>query len=223
MRVGTLDVAENVFTSVAIDHSERLLVVAGFLLENPELAPKARRGSAFGDQQYWASLAEKFSRARAPRSPREPSTIPDNLVSVILQEYFEFDKQDTARVAKEHRLSMAAENIVGDLLERYIASELEPYGWVWCSGEVIKKVDFLAAKADESGKWVPLQVKNRDNSENSSSSSVRDGTAIVKWFRTFSKTGKTNWDAFPENLEQVTLSESGFESFAREHLRAMRS
>ena len=200
-------------------YAGKLEIIANFLLANPSLAPRSRRDEPFGSQEYWERLGSKFVRSRNPRSPVEPSTVPDPMVGIILQEYFGLDARALGQVVKEHSLSMAAENIVGDLLERYIASELEGFGWVWCSGEVVKKVDFLAVKLGVENQWIPVQVKNRDNSENSSSSSVREGTEIVKWFRTYSRSGLTNWDAFPERLPSVSLSEKSFESFSRVYLR----
>jgi hypothetical protein len=100
---------------------------------------------------------------------------------------------------------MGAENLVGDLLERYLASVLEPHGWIWCSGAMVKAVDFILPPSTSGGAWRMLQVKNRDNSENSSSSAIRAGTEIEKWHRTFSK-----------------LSEENFERFVRTYLHAIR-
>lgn len=214
-------IARSVFAKHGAVLSARLEVIANFLIANPELAPKVKRGEAFGSQEYWERLATKFVNGRNPRAPLEPSTVPDPMVGIILQEYFGLDAKALGNIVREHSLSMAAENIVGDLLERYIASELEKYGWIWCSGEVVKKVDFLAVSRRDTSKVIPVQIKNRDNSENSSSSSVRDGTEIVKWFRTFSRTGATNWDAFPERVDEVALSEKDFNTFARDYLRKL--
>ncbi|MDG2496845.1 MAG: SinI family restriction endonuclease [Aquiluna sp.] len=216
-------VATRVFEKSAPDFVNELAVIANFLISNPDLAPKPSSGDEFGSENFWESLAAKFIRGRTPRAPLEPSTIPDTMVSIIVQEYFGVESDSIAKAAKQHSISMAAENIVGDLLERYLASNLEAYGWVWCSGEVVKKVDFLAAKKGQTSQWVPLQIKNRDNSENSSSSSVRKGTEIIKWFRTFSRTGRTNWDAFPELIDNVSLSEKAFEEFVRHYLRELKS
>lgn len=57
--------------------------------------------------------------------------------------------------------------------------------------------------------WEAVQVKNRDNTENSSSSAIRQGTTIEKWFRTYSKPSRkratnTNWENFPE--EEFVIS-----------------
>jgi hypothetical protein len=214
-------ITERSFGNIAPDHGSRLVIIAEYLVANPTLAPKCRRNEEFGSQEYWERLGSKFIRGRSPRTPVEPTTVPDPMVGIILQEYFGLDARSIEQVVREHSISMAAENIVGDLLERYIASELESYGWIWCSGEVVKKVDFLAAKVGATSEWIPVQVKNRDNSENSSSSSVREGTEIVKWFRTFSRTGLTNWSAFPERLPGVSLTEESFEVFARNYLREL--
>ena len=51
---------------------------------------------------------------------------------------------------------MAAENNIGLLLERFIASVLEPIGWIWCSGSAVRAVDFI-----EPNTGILLQIKNR--------------------------------------------------------------
>lgn len=67
-----------------------------------------------------------------------------------------------------------------------------------------------------------LQVKNRDNSENSSSSAIRAGTEIEKWHRTFSKKAGANWSVFPDERLKTELSEENFERFVRTYLHAIR-
>jgi hypothetical protein len=67
--------------------------------------------------------------------------------------------------------------------------------------------------------WYALQIKNRDNSENSSSKAVRDNTDIQKWFRTFSKTGKTNWDNLPPLMSDCGFSECDFIAFTYGYLQ----
>lgn len=120
------------------------------------------------------------------------------------------------RIKKEHQHSMSAENCVGALLERYLDSVLRTEGWHWCCGDFVKAVDFI--NQDEDGKWIALQVKNRDNSENSSSSAIRNGTPIQKWFRSFSKKPKTNWDNLPPAMRNKGLSEEGFLTFIENYI-----
>lgn len=79
---------------------------------------------------------------------------------------------------KNHNLFMAAENVQGNLLEEYIANQIEPYGFVWCMGEILKAIDFCSSDGR-----VLLQIKNKFNTENSSSNKIREGSSIEKWYR----------------------------------------
>jgi hypothetical protein len=145
-----------------------------------------------------------------------PETVPDKMVSYILEIYFEYSKEALENIKKEHLYSMAAENMVGFLLEKYIGSTLEAHGWAWCSGDFVRAIDFIKKNTD--GSWFLLQVKNRDNTENSSSVAVRDGTTIEKWFRCFSKKDATNWESFPDPFVREHLSEDKFKIFVKSHL-----
>ena len=77
-------------------------------------------------------------------------------------------------------------------------------------------VDFC--KADGS----LLQIKTSDNSENSSSSRVRQGTPIGKWFRRFSRRpGVYNWESLNRMLGRPGyVSESDFRAFAEKTIAA---
>lgn len=79
-----------------------------------------------------------------------------------------------------HYLFMSAENMNGAILEQYLADVLEPCGWLWCAGAIYRAIDFCYFGEDE---IVLLQVKNKYNTENSSSSAIRIGTDIIKWNR----------------------------------------
>ncbi|GHU22100.1 hypothetical protein FACS189488_01960 [Betaproteobacteria bacterium] len=199
--------------------------VIRFLACHPDKASASRGGRSappIGSKEYIHRQAEVFSRARNPRAPQKPATIPDEMVSVILVSYFGICQSAVERIKREHQLSMGAENMVGELLERYLASVLEPQGWIWCSGSIVKAIDFIKPPATAKNDWQLLQVKNRDNSENSSSSTIRDGTNIKKWYRTFSRTGGLNWEAFPDDLLKAQLSENAFKAFVCEYLTKLR-
>lgn len=204
--------------------NDKFAILIQFLQEHPELfssrSPNERALFETNFSLLQERLKEKFINSRQPKTPQCPNTVPDDVVSIVLHEYFGIDTARLNDIKRDHQLSMGAENIVGELLERYIANILEPAGWVWCSGDFIKAIDFL--KRDPiNNQWMALQVKNRDNTENSSSSAIRNGTAIQKWFRTFSKTGQFNWSAFPGNTENQ-LSEEGFKQFVINYLRTIR-
>ena len=83
-----------------------------------------------------------------------------------------------------HFLYMSAENMNGSILEEYLATVLEPRGWYWCAGTTLRAIDFCYFNENEKDSKVTLlQVKNKYNTENSSSSAIRDGTEIKKWYR----------------------------------------
>lgn len=194
-----------------------------FLSLYPKAAstPRGCSSASIGSVEYIRKQARVFSEGRVPKKPKPPKTIPDDMVSVILVSYFEISEADTGRIQREHALSMGAENIVGDLLERYIASILEPRGWIWCSGAIVKAVDFIKPPSDREEVWTSLQVKNRDNSENSSSSAIRLGTDIKKWHRTFSRKIGSNWGGFPDPTLASLLSEEGFKEFVTKYLQSL--
>jgi len=219
------EIARMAMVSINPDLADQFAKVILFLSNQPALAT-AMRGSnvpQIGSAEYVCRQAGAFSAARNPRFPKEPATVPDEMVSVILREYFDIPQHDLERVKREHSLSMGAENLVGELLERYLATILEPRGWIWCSGALVKAVDFIKPPTIASATWRLLQVKNRDNSENSSSGAIRDGTEIEKWNRTFSKRVGLNWAAFPDALLCDLLSEEAFKAFVRNYLLSLRT
>jgi hypothetical protein len=71
------------------------------------------------------------------------------------------------------------------------------------------KVDFCTKQGDL------LQVKNRSNSENSSSSSVRKGTTIRKWHRVNASNGVYYWKELNQLIGCSELSEEEFSKFVR--------
>lgn len=203
------------------DLRNKFVTVIECLSRFPELAGKKKRGGhdlELGCREYVEAQAVSFKSGRAQKLPKPPTTVPDEMVSLILRECFDVDERDLSEIKLTHQLSMGAENFVGEMLERYLAKFAEPLGWVWCSGSAVKKVDFIRPPEGE-GEWTLLQVKNRDNSENSSSASVRVGMPIEKWHRSLSRSGETNWDACPI----PDLSESGFREFAVDYFAHVRS
>ena len=207
---------------------ESFVIICQFLAEYPS-AISWRTSKAnphkptVVNQNDLSQLAKKyFEGYRRSDFPVEPSTIPDPMVSTIMSEAYGYSNQECQRIKIEHQYAMCAENCVGNLLERYIDSVLRENGWNWCCGEFVKAIDFLGKNND--GEWIALQIKNRDNSENSSSSAIRDGTKIQKWFRSFSKDTKkgrssfTNWNNLPPLMRGYDLSEEGFKEFVIQYI-----
>jgi hypothetical protein len=195
---------------------ERLEPILRYCAQSPDFQSfpgKFKSNDRSALEAYFQRYLKRYFDARETRLIlKEVGTVPDPAVDVILQAFAGL--KNLQKISGHHRKAMAAENLLGELLERYIATRLESHGWVWCAGSSVRAVDFL--KKDLS---IALQVKNRDNSENSSSSAIRFGTDIKKWFRIFARTGKTNWDDFPERLDEP-LTEEGFYAFIETYARS---
>jgi len=104
---------------------------------------------------------------------------------------------------------MSAENILGLMLEEYLSINLQKHGWHCAWGETVRSVDFV----NEDGSL--LQIKNRSNSENSSSSAVRDGTEIEKWYRIKADRIEYMWASLNKICGTKHLSENDFVVFAK--------
>jgi hypothetical protein len=203
--------------SVAFVKLVRILAPNPDVVESVHIKPGSRSGQPDIDV---AGMYTSFIKGREPKKPKPPETVTDRIVEMVLQQWFEHPQEKLEDISRTHKDAMGAENIVGDLLERYLANRLEPVGYVWCSGSVVKKIDFIRVF---SSKVELLQIKNRSNSENSSSKSVRDGTNIRMWFRAFSHKDVFNWDNFPDERNKLLLSEDGFRKFVTGYLRSLKS
>lgn len=182
---------------------------------HPEFRPNRFKNSE--------QLKHAFLTGRLPNHPTSPKTVQDVAVAEIMINYFEYSEKEIDKILEAHKDCMASENIVGDILERFLASVLEPAGWVWCAGSTVRAIDFIKKENNE---WFLLQIKTRDNSENSSSSAIREGTTIKKWFRAYSRKEKFNWDAFPfvEDIPSLKeqLTEENFRLFLRNYLISLK-
>lgn len=203
--------ARQAMAEVDASLEDEFAAVMAFLRDNPESA-RYRAGKnppPFGSAEHLDIEARRFANGRVVKLPSKSKTIADEAVSKLMATHYNVQRNRLEEVSEEHRQSMAAENFIGHLLERYISTGFRDTGWVWCSGELVKSVDFIRRAPGNGLVWEALQVKNRDNSENSSSSAIRKGTSIQKWHRTKSRSGKTCWESFPAVTSQP-LTEEGF-------------
>lgn len=221
----SIEYAETAIEAIDVGYKNQFVSVVRFLATQPGLAKKltGKNPPAVGSPPYLDRLAFDFVRGRLVNGPKRPETVPDSMVSKILVEYFDVPKTKVNMVTEEHLLAMASEGIVGNVLEHYIASVAEPHGWAWCSGNMVLAVDFIKAPSSAGGNWKMLQIKNRSNSENSSSSKIRVGTQIEKWFRVDARTGATKWDSFPDITVKNHLNETAFEIFVSGYLSEARA
>lgn len=215
------EVARRAIERIEPKFSDQFVSVVKFLRTQPGLAKNIRGAAAprIGSDLYIEQLALDFAAGRAVRGPQPPATVPDEMVSKILVEYFGVKREKVEDVKSEHLLAMASEGIVGNVLEHYIASVAESHGWTWCSGNMVLAVDFIKRPSRNGEEWKMLQIKNRSNSENSSSSKIRQGTTIEKWYRVNANNGKTKWDVFPDLVVKSKLNEQGFAIFLTKYLQ----
>lgn len=147
------------------------------------------------------------------RKGNPSKTVSDPLVSTLVA--IKTGKKSTeGEITKVHKASMASENLIGALLEEYIADNSLDKGWANCWGTTIKATDFVSKKGER------LQIKNKTNTENSSSNKIRKGTNIDVWHRFDANNGKTYWSELNEKIGQGSnLSEEGFQDFAKKAMK----
>ena len=204
-------------TEAGIQINNSLMVVAGRIIDIPEYSCTINITKSEDVNDFMRKWTNKFLNGYTNRSSQRISnpigTQHDPILDEIISARIQHTTEDLESIKYGHRLSMSAENIAGSLLEEHIAEKLLSQGWHCCWGETMKSIDFC----NEDGQL--LQIKNSDNSENSSSKTVRDGTPIKHWFRRFSRTGATNWPALNNLVEneddEDKLTEESFKLFVR--------
>lgn len=117
------------------------------------------------------------------RTANPKTACTDPAIAVIVKNTQGMTDAETTAGENHHNLFMSAENIQGNLLEEYIAEKTRPYGFLWCEGNVLRAIDFCNTDGS-----LLLQIKNKSNTENSSSSNIREGTTIEKWYRLGTRT-----------------------------------
>ncbi len=149
------------------------------------------------------------------RVSNPPGIVADPIIEEIIgAKLTNLTSEELNKVTYAHRLGMSAENILGLMLEEYLAINLQAHGWHCAWGETVKSVDFV----NEDGSL--LQIKNRSNSENSSSSAVRDGTEIEKWYRIKADRIEYMWTSLNRICGTSHLSEEDFVSFVTSTIKS---
>ncbi|MGB0835550.1 MAG: SinI family restriction endonuclease [Psychrobium sp.] len=176
-----------------------------------QLAPSFRGKILTNEQaiEKWVNAHfGDFNNRPSQRVSNPPGTKHDSALDMVIKaklNHLTDDDLDSIKWA--HRLGMSAENIFGTILEEYLSVRLAPHNWYCAWGSVLKAVDFVSSD----GQY--LQVKSRNNTENSSSNKIRLGTDIKKWWRFHATNGSTNWPELNQKLGINTLSEDDFKSF----------
>lgn len=229
------------FKSIDEDLAEDMNLVASFLLETTSERyrpkPRGKTPKAFDSQDYWEWWGAKFAKPNEIKlNLPERGGVDPALVKIFGEmvkraepsktmpshEYSTENATDNfENLLREdlwvHQLAMTSENKVGELLEAYLASVLGKHGWVWCRNATAKAIDFVKENKDG---YFALQIKNADNTENSSSSDVRAGTDIQEWHRLAKKKTVDEWEKFPDKSVRHLLSEEGFLAYVSAYLHS---
>ncbi len=179
--------------------------------KNPGLSPNLKDNTPERLALSWLKKYNKgFENRISKRISKPPQTIADPIIDTIINSRLKgLTREHLEQIRYAHRLSMSAENILGLLLEEFLAEKLTHYGWYCCWGDVIRHVDFCNIDGSL------LQVKNRSNSENSSSSRVRISQPIEKWHRVDAWTANYRWSYFNDKYEKDSFSEANFIEFVQ--------
>ena len=130
----------------------------------------------------------KFFETDPQISP--PGTVPDELVAEVLEVLCDADPNSRHTIQKQYNQQKQVEQkILGMFLELYILKHSFNFGWVQ-TGNCIRGTDMIKKNAD--GSWFKLQIKNSDNTTNSSSAGFIADKAIT-WRRRNSKKGTQYW------------------------------
>lgn len=176
----------------------------------PDLSPNFKNiNSEVNAIEKWINAYfSDYNNRPSRRLSNPPATCHDPALDMLIYARLpHLNSDDLNNIKYAHRLGMSAENIFGTILEEYLAVKLASYNWYCAWGSVVKAVDFVNPYGGL------LQVKSRNNTENSSSNKIRTGTQIHKWWRFHATKGTTNWAALNTLLNVNIFSEQDFQFF----------
>ncbi|MBE9196360.1 MULTISPECIES: SinI family restriction endonuclease [Synechocystis] len=212
-----LKVFEDVFSQQNQSFLEAHRTILTACYRNPGLSPSSKKVKGHDQESLVKVWLKKyndgFNNRISQRVSNPPGTVADPIIDTIINtQLTRLTTEHLEQIKYAHRLSMSAENILGLLLEEFLAEQLSNYGWHCCWGETIRHVDFCNVDGSL------LQVKNRSNTENAPSSSVRINQPIEKWHRVDSKTGSHRWSYFNDKYNTDRFSEENFVTFVQKVL-----
>ena len=162
-------------------------IIFNIALQNKALFPAINMPSPPSINAFIARWVKGYVDARSLLPSQRISTpktsCSDPAIRAIVQTSKDLSDENSKKGEKIHNIFMSAENIQGNLLEEFIEIKIHEFGWIWCCGNVMRSVDFCSSDGSKL-----LQIKNKSNTENSSSSAIRTGTDIEKWFRLGTRT-----------------------------------
>lgn len=209
-----LKIFEDAFSQQDQPLLEAYRTILSACYRNPGLSPTLKVSTPETLAKAWLKkYNDSYENRISRRISKLPGTVADPIVDITINARLTgLTTEHLEQIKYAHRLSMSAENIQGLLLEEFLAEQLIDYGWYCCWGESVRHVDFCNIDGSL------LQVKNRSNSENSSSSRVRINQPIEKWYRVDARTGSHRWFYFNNKYNTDRFSEENFVAFVQQVL-----
>ena len=208
----SIEIAKNYAENHKIKWDSGISFIFSAILKDPDRIPGnigTKNDNEISAIEKWVKKYIKGLEGKTTvRISNPPGTVADPIIDKIIgARLSELTQDDLEKIKYAHRLSMSAENILGLILEEYLAENLKKVGWHCAWGETVKAVDFVHKNGSL------LQIKNRSNSENSSSSAVRAGTVIQTWFRIKASRVEYMWSSLNAICGTTKLSEESFKKF----------
>ena len=203
--------------------SSDLEVVLRVLVQHEKLAPIRRRptkddglSAAEGVGVWWV---EKYLKAREastrPRLLILSKSYMDPAVEVVIRSGVSGASKNASSRQRWYKQVKCGQNLVGHLLEEFVASELKEWQCAW--GATIRGVDFCRINSAEQSEL--LQVKNSQVTENSSSQDSRVRKGVRLWYRFDSSNGCTRWrELLLEAKHTETALEARFHKFIKKRM-----
>ena len=213
-QANSIATASNIAQELNIQWEGGVSVVFSAIANDLDRVPGNIGGTNDNEEAVIKKWILKFQKGREGRPSLRESNLPGTVADPIIEKIIgariaALTSQELNQITYAHRLSMSAENILGLILEEYLAVNLDEHGWYCAWGGTVKHVDFV----HKGGRL--LQIKNRSNSENSASAGARDGTEIIKWFRIKAARIEYMWAALNEICGTNCLSEEDFVDFVQ--------
>ena len=141
------------------------------------------------DKKFIDKFHRGFSDRPSAKEALPTRTVPDYSTDAILCALVDnLDENMLSLIRYAHRISMAADSMIGVMLDEYIHERLRPMGWACCWGNSLQGIDFCSSDG------ILLHVRNKSNTEVSSNDRNRIKNKVYKWFRLNAYTGKTKWE-----------------------------
>lgn len=158
-------------------------------------------------------LKRKYMSGRRIKKPGAAKLWDDKPLHILATSVLNLKSHKLRKALLNHKKIKACENAMGRILEGFLAGILGKYGWLWSSGHLFEKTDFVRMK---SGVLERLQIKSRSNTENAAARKGRGN--VVMWHRFNPNKGEENWAALSSygvSKKDIEAAPEAFLEFVR--------